>query len=69
MAYGPPENASIRYVGDNRLGVVVSNSGNEHLIPAVARLSADVGLRQEVGQRAWLRARDQYTSDRVRPRF
>jgi len=69
LAYGPPEGASVRYVGDNGLGVVVREKATEQLLSAVVRLSADAELRDGFGQAAWLLAKEKYTGDRMRDRF
>jgi glycosyltransferase involved in cell wall biosynthesis len=69
LAYGPAEGASIRHVARKNIGIVVSEKGVEHLAPAVARLSANAGLRGQYGRAAWQQAKDLYAADQMRDRF
>jgi len=69
LAYGPPDGASVRYVGDNGLGVVVTERKHESLLAAVIRLCSDTGLREQLGLAGWRIARERYAADRMRDRF
>jgi glycosyltransferase involved in cell wall biosynthesis len=69
LAYGPGEQASIRYIRENGCGLVVDHHDVELLRESIRTLAADAGLRAGLGARAQQVAREHHEGSVVRAKF
>ena len=69
LAYGPATMASLRYLGQNRAGLLVTERQPEALAAALGRLLAGAELRGQLGRAAWQLARANHDAPTERARL